>query len=175
MGFLKAKYCVPFFMLVLLTSGVPLNANNDGDILPTADAAGIGSPNNGHKIFFCENNPIKKTDYNKPHMKPQDYMSKCKERTDGYSWGSRIYVLIWAPGFNTDEHKLDELGTDSTAGQGLITLNSRDGSIRSDDKTTCNPFIETGKDHGLFYGSIKLRGFSTTVNENGVKMNNDDR
>ena len=175
MGFLKAKYCVPFFMLVLLTSGVPLNANNDGEILPTADAAGIGSPNNGHKIFFCENNPIKKTEYNKPHMKPQDYMSKCKERTDGYSWGSRIYVLIWAPGFNTDEHKLDELGTDSTAGQGLITLNSRDGSIRSDDKTTCNPFIETGKDHGLFYGSIKMRGFSTTVNDDGVRMYGGDR
>jgi len=38
MGFLKAKYFVPFFMLVLLTSGFPLNANNDGDILPTADA-----------------------------------------------------------------------------------------------------------------------------------------
>ena len=94
MGFLKAKYCVPFFMLVLLTSGVPLNANNDGEILPTADAA-VGTPDNGHKIFFCENNPIKKTEYNKPHMKPQDYMSKCKERTDGYSWGSRIYVLIW--------------------------------------------------------------------------------
>ena len=175
MGFLKAKYCVPFFMLVLLTSGVPLNANNDGDILPTGDAAGIGSPNNGHKIFFCENNPIKKTEYNKPHMKPQDYMSKCKERTDGYSWGSRIYVLIWAPGFNTDEHKIDELGTDSTAGQGLITVNSRDGSARSDSSSKCNPFIETGKDHGLFYGSIKLRGFSTTVNDAGVRMYGGDR
>ena len=54
MGFLKAKYCVPFFMLVLLTSGVPLNANNDGDILPSADAA-VKAPNNGNKIFFCEN------------------------------------------------------------------------------------------------------------------------
>ena len=43
MGFLKAKYCVPFFMLVLLTSGVPLNANNDGEILPTANAA-VGTP-----------------------------------------------------------------------------------------------------------------------------------
>ena len=63
MDFIKAKYCVPFFMLVLLTSGVPLNANNDGDMLPTADAA-VGTPDNGHKIFFCENNPIKKTEYN---------------------------------------------------------------------------------------------------------------
>jgi hypothetical protein len=158
-------------MLVLLTSGVPLNANNDGDLMPTADAA----VQDGYKIFFCENNPIKKTEYNKPHMKPQDYMSKCKERTDGYSWGSRIYVLVWAPGFNTDEHKIDELGTDSTGSGGLMTLNSRDGSIRSDVKTNCNPFIETGKDHGLFYGSIKLRGFSTTVNDDGVRMYGGDR
>ena len=67
MGFLKAKYCVPFFMLVLLTSGVPLNANNDGDILPTADAA-VQTKDNGNKIFFCENNPIKQQKYDRPGM-----------------------------------------------------------------------------------------------------------
>jgi len=171
MGFLKAKYCVPFFMLVLLTSGVPLNANNDGDILPTVNAQTI---DNGNKIFFCENNPIKKTEYDKPHMKPQDYMSKCKERTDGYSWGSRIYVLLWAPGFNADDKKIDKLGNDGD-GQGLITLTSRDGSVRGDSKTTCNSFVETGRDHGLFYGSMKLRGFSTTVNDDDVRMYGGDR
>ena len=171
MGFIKAKYCVPFFMLVLLTSGVPLNANNDGEILPTADAQRI---DNGNKIFFCENNPIKKTEYDKPHMKPQDYMSKCKERTDGYSWGSRIYVLLWAPGFNADDKKIDKLGNDGD-GQGLITLTSRDGSVRADSKTTCNSFVETGRDHGLVYGSMKLRGFSTTVNDDDVRMYGGDR
>ena len=108
MVFLKAKYCVPFFMLVLLTSGVPLNASNDGDILPIADAA-VQTKNNGNKIFFCENNPIQKTEFDKPHMKPQDYMAKCKERTEGYSWGSRIYVLLWAPGFNADDKKISKL------------------------------------------------------------------
>ena len=171
MGFLEAKYCVPFFMLVLLTSGVPLNANNDGEILPTADAQRL---DNGNKIFFCENNPIKKHEYDKPHMKPQDYMSKCKERTDGYSWGSRIYVLLWAPGFNADDKKIDKLGNDGD-GQGLITLTSRDGSVRGDSKTTCNSFVETGRDHGLFYGSMKLRGFSTTVNDDDVRMYGGDR
>ena len=174
MEFIKAKYFVPFFMLVLLTSGFPLNSNNDGDILPTADAV-VKAPNNGNKIFFCENNPIKKTEYDKPHMKPQDYMSKCIERTDGYSWGSRIYVLLWAPGFNADDKKIDQLGTDSTGSGGLIKVNSRDGSISSDSETTCNPFIETGRDHGLFYGSIKLRGFSTVVNDDGVRMYGGDR
>ena len=158
-------------MLVLLTSGFPLNANNDGGILPTADAQ---TTDNGNKIFFCENNPIKKHEYDKPHMKPQDYMSKCKERTDGYSWGSRIYVLLWAPGFNADDKKIDTLGNDGD-GQGLITLTSRDGSVRADSKSSCNSFIETGRDHGLFYGSMKLRGFSTTVNDDGVRMYGGDR
>jgi hypothetical protein len=168
---IKGKYFAFFFMLVLLTSGFPLNANNDGGILPTADAQ---VKENGNKIFFCENNPIKKQEYNKSHMTPQDYMSKCKERTDGFSWGSRIYVLLWAPGFNADDKKLDKLGNDGD-GQGLITLTSRDGSVRADSKSSCNSFIETGIDHGLFYGSIKLRGFSTTVNDDGVRMYGGDR
>jgi len=174
MEFIKAKYFVPVFMLVLLTSGVPLNANNDGDILPIADAV-VQTKDNGNKIFFCENNPIDKKKYDRPDMKPQDYMSKCKERTEGYSWGSRIYVLIWAPGFDADDKKIDQLGIDSTGSAGLIKVNSRDGSISSDSETTCNPFIETGRDHGLFYGSIKLRGFSTTVNDDGVRMFGGDR
>jgi hypothetical protein len=164
MEFIKAKYFAFFFMLVLLTSGVPLNANNDGEILPTADA----KTQDGIKIFFCENNPIKKQEYDKPHMKPQDYMSKCKERTDGYSWGSRVYVLIFAPGFNTDKHKIDELG--NTANSDLVKLNSREGASSGNASTKCNPFIETGRDHGLFYGSIKLSGFKTAVNDDG-KMN----
>ena len=174
MEFIKAKYFAFFFMLVLLTSGFPLNANNDEDILPTADAA-VQTKDNGNKIFFCENNPIDKKKYDRPDMKPQDYMSKCKERTEGYSWGSRIYVLIWAPGFDADDKKIDQLGIDSTGSAGLIKVNSRDGSISSDSETTCNPFIETGRDHGLFYGSIKLRGFSTTVNDDGVRMFGGDR
>ena len=169
MGFLKAKYCVPFFMLVLLTSGVPLNANNDGDILPIADAA-VQTKDNGNKIFFCENNPIKKHEFDKPDMKPQDYMSRCIERTDGFSWGSRIYVLLFAPGFNADDKKLDYMGGDSTGANGLIKINTREGSSSLDSDEDCNLFVETGRDHGLFYGSIKLSGYRTAVNDDG-KMN----
>ena len=170
MGFFKAKYCVPFFMLVLLTSGFPLNANNDGEILPTADAV-VKAPNNGNKIFFCENNPIKKTEYDKPHMKPQDYMAKCKERTDGYSWGSRIYVLLWAPGFDADSLKLDEIGGDPTGANGLIKINTREGSSSLASDSECNLFIETGRDHGLFYGSIKLSGYKKDVTGDGKADN----
>ena len=166
MELIKAKYFVPFFMLVLLTSGFPLNSNNDGDILPTADAV-VKAPNNGNKIFFCENNPIKKQEFDKPHMKPQDYMAKCKERTEGYSWGSRIYVLLWAPGFNADDKKLDELGADPTGANGLIKINTREGSSSLDSDPDCNQFIETGRDHGLFYGSIKLSGFRHDVTGDG--------
>ena len=166
MEFIKAKYFVPVFMLVLLTSGVPLNANNDGDILPTADAV-VKAPNNGNKIFFCENNPIKKQEFDKPHMKPQDYMAKCKERTEGFSWGSRIYVLLWAPGFNADSLKLDEIGGDETGANGLIQINTREGSSSIASKSTCNQFIETGRDHGLFYGSIKLSGYKKDVTGDG--------
>ena len=167
MELFKAKYFAFFFMLVLFTSGFPLNASSNGDVIPTADAA-VQTKDNGNKIFFCENNPIKKTEYDKPHMKPQDYMSKCIERTDGYSWGSRIYVLLWAPGFNSDPLKIDELGTDATGANGLIKLNSRDGASSSASSSQCNPFIETGRDHGLFYGSIKLSGFRTAVNDAGT-------
>jgi hypothetical protein len=161
----KAKYFAFFFMLVLLTSGFSLNANNDGGILPTADAQ---VKSNGNKIFFCENNPIAKQDYNKSHMTPQDYMSKCKERTEGFSWGSRIYVLLWAPGFNADDKRLDELGGDATGSNGLIQINTREGTSTIAQKNSCNKFIETGIDHGLFYGSIKLSGYRTTINDNGL-------
>ena len=165
--FLRSRYFAFFFMLVLLTSGFPLNANNDVGILPIADAA-VQTKDNGNKIFFCENNPIKKDEYNKSHMTPQDFMSKCKERTDGFSWGSRIYVLLWAPGFNADDKRIDELGGDSTGSNGLIQINTRDGTSTMAQKSSCNKFIETGIDHGLFYGSIKLSGFRTAVNDDGV-------
>ncbi len=157
-------------MLVLLTSGFPLNANTDENILPTADAA-VKAPNNGNKIFFCENNPIKKTEFDKPHMKPQDYMAKCKERTEGYSWGSRIYVLLWAPGFNADSLKLDEIGGDETGANGLIKINTREGSSSLVSHAKCNDFIETGRDHGLFYGSIKLSGYKKDVTGDGKPDN----
>ena len=76
--FIKSRYFAFFFMLVLLTSGFPLNANNDGGILPTADAQ---VKENGNKIFFCENNPIKKQEYNKSHMTCLLYKSDAADQT----------------------------------------------------------------------------------------------
>ena len=115
------------------------------------------------KIFFCANNPISKV-YNVDTVGPGQIINSCKERLDGYSWTSRIYVLIWAPGWNADKFKLDTLGnTDENS----ISVNSRDGRFTLIERSDCNPFIETGVNHGLFYGSIKLSGFRTDVNGDG--------
>ena len=119
--------------------------------------------NGSLKIFFCANNPISKI-YNLDTVGPGQIMDSCKERLDGYSWTSRIYVLIWAPGWNANEFKLDTLGNTN---ENPISVNSRDGRFTLIERSDCNPFIETGEDHGLFYGSIKLSGFRTDVNGDG--------
>ena len=119
--------------------------------------------NGSLKIFFCGNNPISKV-YNLDTVGPGQIMDSCKERLDGYSWTSRIYVLIWAPGWNANEFKLDTLGNTD---ENPISVNSRDGRFTLIERSDCNPFIETGEDHGLFYGSIKLSGFRTDVNGDG--------
>ena len=119
--------------------------------------------NGSLKIFFCANNPISKV-YNLDTVGPGQIMDSCKERLDGYSWTSRIYVLIWAPGWNVNEFKLDTLGNTN---ENPISVNSRDGRFTLIERSDCNPFIETGEDHGLFYGSIKLSGFRTDVNGDG--------
>ncbi|MDC0856246.1 hypothetical protein OAP96_00255 [Candidatus Nitrosopelagicus sp.] len=119
--------------------------------------------NGSLKIFFCANNPISKV-YNLDTVGPGQIMDSCKERLDGYSWTSRIYVLIWAPGWNANEFKLDTLGNTN---ENPISVNSRDGRFTLIERSDCNPFIETGEDHGLFYGSIKLSGFRTDVNGDG--------
>ena len=115
------------------------------------------------KVFFCANNPISKV-YNLDTVGPGEIMDSCKERLDGYSWTSRIYVLIWAPGWNADEFKLDTLGNTD---ENPISVNSRDGRFTLIERSDCNGFIETGVNHGLFYGSIKLSGFRTDVNGDG--------
>ncbi len=50
MIFIKSRYFTFFFMLVLLTSGFPFNANNDGGILPTVNAQ--VKSNGNKKLFF---------------------------------------------------------------------------------------------------------------------------
>ena len=129
-----------------------------GTIAMTAHAASIQEP----LMFFCANNPISKK-YNVDGITAGNIMGGCKEKLDGYSWGSRIYILIYAPGWNTDSDKLDVIGNNK---HNPITANSREGNM-SLEGDGCNGFIETAPDHGLFYGSIKLSGFRHDVNGDG--------
>ena len=81
-----------------------------GTITMTAHAASSQEP----LMFFCANNPISKK-YNVDGVTAGELMGGCKEKLDGYSWGSRIYILIYAPGWNTDSNALDVIGNNSHA------------------------------------------------------------
>jgi len=124
----------------------------------TAHAASTQEP----LMFFCANNPISKK-YYVDGITAGDIMGGCKEKLDGYSWGSRIYILIYSPGFNSDPNRIDVIGNNNHT---PITANSREGSI-SLAGDGCNGFIETATDHGLFFGSIKLSGFRHDINGDG--------
>ena len=129
-----------------------------GTFTMTAHAASTQEP----LMFFCANNPISKK-YNVDGVTAGDIMGGCKEKLDGYSWGSRIYILIYSPGFNSDPNRIDVIGNNNHT---PITANSREGSI-SLAGDGCNGFIETAPDHGLFFGSIKLSGFRHDINGDG--------
>ena len=129
-----------------------------GTFTMTAHAASTPEP----LMFFCANNPISKK-YNVDGVTAGDIMGGCKEKLDGYSWGSRIYILIYSPGFNSDPNRIDVIGNNNHT---PITANSREGSI-SLAGDGCNGFIETAPDHGLFFGSIKLSGFRHDINGDG--------
>jgi hypothetical protein len=163
---LRIQFIVIFLVLVSFVSINQISSayadtfiSNERPPPPSKDVDVNGSL----KIFFCANNPISKV-YNLDTVGPGQIMDSCKERLDGYSWTSRIYVLIWAPGWNANEFKLDTLGNTN---ENPISVNSRDGRFTLIERSDCNPFIETGEDHGLFYGSIKLSGFRTDVNGDG--------
>ena len=129
-----------------------------GTFTMTAHAVSTQEP----LMFFCANNPISKK-YNVDGVTAGDIMGGCKEKFDGYSWGSRIYILIYSPGFNSDPNRIDVIGNNNHT---PITANSREGSI-SLAGDGCNGFIETAPDHGLFFGSIKLSGFRHDINGDG--------
>ena len=50
----------------------------------------------GVVMMFCENHALT----------PQE----CVQKYDGYTWTDRINVLIYAPGWNNDEEKMEKIG-----------------------------------------------------------------
>ena len=103
----------------------------------------------GISIFFCGHNKNKVT------------IEDCDDTIDGYSWGSKINILIFAPAWNEDEYKIDTIGDDSDFPIGVYTRTSRhDGPCK---------LVETEPNSGLFVGRLKLNGFPHDAHDTGVK------
>lgn len=103
--------------------------------------------NPGIKIYFCGHNNNVIT------------LEKCKEDYENYSWGSKINVLIFAPAWNTNPHKLDYIGDSPTNPIGGYTDETRvTGPCR---------FVETDVNSGWFVGRVKLNGFRHDISGDG--------
>ena len=102
----------------------------------------------GISIFFCGHNKNKIT------------IEDCDDTIEGYSWGSKINILIFAPAWNEDKYKIDTIGDNSDFPIGVYTKTSRhDGPCK---------FVETEPNSGLFVGRLKLNGFPHDAHDTGV-------
>ncbi len=92
-------------------------------------------------------------------------LQDCDEKYSGYTHTDRIYVLIYANGFNEDPLKIDHIGTDQN-GYGKIKVTTREGTA---DEIA---FSETGPDTGVFLGIVKMTGkaMNKVHEENGVNI-----
>ena len=103
----------------------------------------------GISMFFCGHNKNKKT------------IEDCNDTIDGYSWGSKINILIFAPSWNENKYKIDTIGDDTDFPIGVYSRTSKhDGPCK---------LVETEPNSGLFYGRLKLNGFPHDAHGTGVK------
>ena len=103
----------------------------------------------GISMFFCGHNKNKKT------------LEDCDDTIEGYSWGSKINILIFAPAWNEDSNKIDTIGNDTDFPIGAYSRTSKhDGPCK---------LVETEVDSGLFYGRLKLNGFPHDAHGTGIK------
>ena len=110
------------------------------------------------KIYFCGNSKDLKT---------------ClkKEITSDAKWFGKVTVMIYAPGWNEDSDKRDNIGSTTESG---ITITARGDGNTNAVLPVCNDsdsegFIETGPNTGVFYGRLKLSGMDHDMNNDGVK------
>ena len=135
------------FLTGILTSSVLLLllipfAENEADATRDDKPPGIS-------IFFCGHNKNKKT------------LAECDDTIDGYSWGSKINILIFAPAWNEDSYKIDVIGDDPDFPIGAYSRTSKHYG-------PCK-LVETEPNSGLFYGRLKLNGFPHDAHGTGVK------
>jgi len=92
-------------------------------------------------------------------------LQDCDEKYSGYTHTDRIYVLIYANGYNEDSEKIDTIGLGQN-GYGKITVTTRDA--KADEIA----FSETGPDTGVFLGIVKMTGEAMfkVHQENGVTV-----
>ena len=124
-------------------------------VVDNASASTDGNSNTykspGIIMKFCQN--------------PATTLQDCDEKYEGYTWTDRIYVLIYANGFNEDSDKMDSIGLGQN-GEGKIVVTTRAGTA---DEIA---FTETGPDTGVFLGVVKMTGKSMHVvhDENNIQI-----
>ena len=110
-------------------------------VIDDASASTDGNSNTyktpGIIMKFCQN--------------PATTLQNCDEKYDGYTWTDRIYVLIYANGFNEDSDKIESIGLGQN-GYGTIKVTTRESTA---DEIA---FTETGPDTGVFLGIVKMTG-----------------
>ncbi|WP_428325945.1 hypothetical protein [Nitrosopumilus sp.] len=139
------------FMAVLVSSISIQSVYADTGFTNVKKSAGI-------IMKFCANETFKLQD--------------CHERYDGIGWTDRINVLIYAPGWNEDTEKIEQIGTSANPIDVYTDAARVDGV----------EFTETGPDTGVFMGVVKMTGamrylvhdtFLTTVRTPGMTMDPD--
>ena len=115
----------------------------------------------------------------KTHAEPQIYfcgweknaktLRDCfkTETYENYGWYGKVNVLIYAPGWNFDEDRIEWIG-DGTAGKGKVTFHSRSEYGFSQYNGSGCGLIETGVNTGLFLGRLKLTGHDYDLNGDGT-------
>ncbi|ABX13534.1 hypothetical protein Nmar_1638 [Nitrosopumilus maritimus SCM1] len=141
-----------FAFMVILTSTITISpVLADTGFTNVQKSAGI-------IMKFCANETFKLQD--------------CNERYEGIGWTDRVNVLIYAPGWNEDDDKIEQIGTTSNPIDVYTDANRVNGV----------EFTETGPDTGIFMGVVKLTGamrytvhdtFLTTVKTPGMTMDPD--
>ena len=140
---------ITFAILTTFVLSMPFSTINANAIPPSSFSSTYETP--GIIMKFC--------------MNAATTLQDCDEKYSGYTHTDRIYVLIYANGFNEDPEKMDSIGLGQN-GYGEIKVTTRDATA---DEIA---FTETGPDTGVFLGIVKLTGekMFKVHDENGVTI-----
>jgi hypothetical protein len=140
---------ITFAILTAFVLSMPFSTINANAIPPNSYSSTYETP--GIIMKFCQN--------------AATTLQECDEKYSGYTHTDRIYVLVYANGFNEDSDKIDSIGY-GQSGYGKITVTTRDATA---DEIA---FTETGPDTGVFLGVVKMTGENMfkVHDENGVAI-----